>query len=118
MAHKDTLGKSGEQLAARFLEAGGYRIIDRNWRGTRGELDIIAQHEGSTVFVEVKTRSALGFGHPFEAVTPKKLRSLRRLAGEWCAARADAGGRIRLDVIAVIGGLEGPARIEHLRGVG
>jgi len=69
------------------------------------------------VFVEVKTRRAFGFGHPFEAITPKKLRALRRLAGEWCAARAPRG-RIRLDAIAVIGGDDGPARIEHLRGIG
>ncbi|MFC4242778.1 YraN family protein [Gryllotalpicola reticulitermitis] len=117
MAEKDIIGRSGEQLAARFLEAGGYRIIDRNWRGRRGELDIVAEQGGTTVFVEVKTRSTLRFGHPFEAVTPRKLRALRRLAGEWCAA-GEALGRIRLDVIAVIGGLDGPARIEHLRGVG
>jgi putative endonuclease len=118
MAEKDVLGRSGEQLAARFLEAGGYRIVERNWRGTRGELDIIAEHDGATVFVEVKTRSGLAFGHPFEAITPRKLRALRRLAAEWCAAGERAHSRIRLDVIAVIGGLDGPARIEHLRGVG
>jgi putative endonuclease len=118
MAEKDVLGRSGEQLAARFLEAAGYRIVERNWRGTRGELDLIAEHDDTTVFVEVKTRSGLRFGHPFEAITPAKLRSLRRLAGEWCAQAGDARGRIRLDVIAVIGGLDGPARIEHLRGVG
>jgi putative endonuclease len=122
MADKDVLGRSGERLAASFLETAGYRIVDRNWRGSRGELDIVAEHDGTTVFVEVKTRSGLGFGHPFEAITPRKLRSLRRLAGEWCAqaqpSRPSAGGGIRLDVIAVIGGLDGPARIEHLRGVG
>ena len=118
MAEKDVLGRSGEQLAARFLEAGGYRIVERNWRGTRGELDIIAEHDDTTVFVEVKTRSGLGFGHPFEAITPRKLRSLRRLAGEWCAQTERARGLIRLDVIGVIGGKDGPARIEHLRGVG
>jgi putative endonuclease len=123
MAEKDVLGRSGEQLAASFLETAGYRIVDRNWRGTRGELDIVAEQDDTTVFVEVKTRSGLGFGHPFEAITPRKLRSLRRLAGEWCAqaqppSRPPARGRIRLDVIAVIGGLDGPARIEHLRGVG
>lgn len=118
MADKDVLGRNGEQLAARFLETAGYRIIARNWRGSRGELDIVADHHGTTVIVEVKTRSTRAFGHPFEAVTPRKLRALRRLAGEWCA-QAQTGRRgIRLDVIAVIGGIDGPARIEHLRGVG
>ena len=117
MAGKDILGRSGEQLAASFLEAGGYEIVDRNWRGTRGELDIVAERDGTTVFVEVKTRATVGFGHPFEAVTPKKVRALRRLAAEWCAGGAHRG-RIRLDVIAVTGGHDGPARIEHLRGIG
>jgi len=118
MAEKDILGRSGEQLAARFLEDGGYRIVDRNWRGVRGELDIVAERDGTTVFVEVKTRSGPAFGHPFEAVTPKKIRALRRLAGEWCAANLAARPRVRLDVIAVIGGFDAPARIEHLRGIG
>ncbi|AYG02129.1 YraN family protein [Gryllotalpicola protaetiae] len=118
MAEKDVLGRSGEQLAARFLEAGGYRIVERNWRGTRGELDIVAEHDGTTVFVEVKTRSGLRFGHPFEAITPRKLRALRRLAAEWCSASERPRAHIRLDVIGVIGGLDGPTRIEHLRGVG
>jgi putative endonuclease len=117
MADKDILGRSGEQLAAQFLEAAGYRIVERNWRGTRGELDIVAEQGGTTVFVEVKTRAGARFGHPFEAITHKKLRALRRLAGEWCAA-AGSHARIRLDAIAVIGGSDGPARIEHLRGIG
>lgn len=117
MAEKDVLGRGGEELAARFLEAGGYRIVARNWRGSRGELDIVAEHEGTIVFVEVKTRSGLAFGHPFEAVTPRKLRALRRLAGEWCRQAERVRAAIRLDVIAVIGGHDVPARIEHLRGV-
>ncbi|HEY0249041.1 MAG TPA: YraN family protein [Gryllotalpicola sp.] len=117
MADKDVLGRQGEQLAARFLETAGYRVVDRNWRGRRGELDIVAERDGTTVFVEVKTRSTRGFGHPFEAITPRKLRTLRRLAAEWCTERKTVGRRVRLDVIAIIGGLDGPARIEHLRGV-
>jgi putative endonuclease len=118
MADKDALGRGGEDLAARYLEAQGYRIVDRNWRGERGELDIVARRDGTTVFVEVKTRSGGRFGHPFEAITPRKLRTLRRLAGEWCRGADAPSGPIRLDIVAVIGGLDGPARIEHLRGVG
>jgi putative endonuclease len=117
MAGKDILGRSGEELAAGFLEKHGYRIVERNWRGTRGELDIIAESDDTTVFVEVKTRSGSRFGHPFEALTPKKIGALRRLVGEWCASH-DVRRGIRLDVIAVIGGLDAPARIEHLRGIG
>lgn len=117
MARKDILGRSGEQLAADFLEKHGYRIVERNWRGIRGELDIIAEQDDTTVFVEVKTRSGSQFGHPFHALTPKKIAALRRLAGEWCHSHDDVRARIRLDAIAVLGGFDAPAHIEHLRGI-
>ncbi|WP_298226357.1 YraN family protein [Gryllotalpicola sp.] len=116
MARKDDLGKAGEDLAVRYLERNGFRIIARNWRGTRGELDIIALEGDATVFVEVKTRSGLRFGDPLEAVTAAKLRRIRRLAGEWCAGNPGAV-RIRLDVVGIVGGLRAPARITHVRGV-
>ncbi|MBX9718815.1 MAG: YraN family protein, partial [Microbacteriaceae bacterium] len=70
MARKDELGRTGEQLAVEHLTAEGYTILDRNWRCAIGEIDIVARHGETTVVVEVKTRSGLGFGHPLDAVTP------------------------------------------------
>lgn len=117
MARKDELGRRGEDLAARFLEDAGYRVIERNWRCRQGEIDIVACIADTLVFVEVKTRSSLAFGHPFEAITATKLARLRVLAAAWCAEHHPRASRIRLDAVAVIAPRSGPPAIEHLLGV-
>jgi putative endonuclease len=117
MAGKDELGRRGEDLAARFLEDAGYSIVERNWRCRQGEIDIVARIADTLVFVEVKTRSGLAFGHPFEAITATKLTRLRGLAAAWCAEHNPQATRIRLDAIAVIAPRKGTPVIEHLLGV-
>jgi len=117
MAAKDILGRRGEDIAAAALVAKGYLVVDRNWRCPLGELDIVAVDGAETVFVEVKTRSGLGFGHPFESVTPVKLARLRRLAAAWCEAHPGEHDLIRLDVIAVIVPAHGEPTVEHLERV-
>ena len=102
MAAKDTLGRRGEQLAASYLEGCGYTIADRNWRCPQGEIDIVAWHGHELVFVEVKTRSSVAFGHPLEAITAVKLARLRRLAAAWCEAHPGPHDVVRIDGIAVI----------------
>ena len=114
MAAKDLLGRHGEDLAAAFLADAGYGIVDRNWRCRQGEIDIIAVDGDETVFVEVKTRSSVAFGHPFEAITLQKLARLRRLAAAWCAANPGEHNRIRIDAISVIARSDSPAQIDHL----
>ncbi len=120
MARKDELGRAGEKLAAEHLTAAGYTILERNWRCAIGEIDIVAQHGGTTVVVEVKTRSGVGFGHPLDAVTPRKLARLRRLAGAWCEAQptppAQGVRELRIDVIGVVAGRDG-ITIDHLQQV-
>ena len=115
MARKDDLGRRGKQLAVAHLEGLGLVVVDRNWRCALGEIDVVVRDGAEIVFVEVKTRSGLGFGHPFEAITPRKLARLRRLAGAWLAAHPGAGGGARLDAIAVI--ITDAVVIEHLRGI-
>lgn len=117
MARKDELGRRGEDLAARFLEDAGYRLIERNWRCRQGEIDIVAERDDTIVFVEVKTRSSLAFGHPFEAITASKLSRLRGLAGAWCAEHSPSATRIRVDAIAVLAPRGRRPEIEHLLGV-
>jgi len=117
MAAKDDLGRRGEQLATSYLEGKRYVIIERNWRCPLGEIDIVASIGGALAFVEVKTRSGVGFGHPFEAITVQKLARLRRLAGAWCEAHPGRYSSIRIDAIAVIAPRSGPVTIEHLEGV-
>ena len=118
MAAKDELGRRGEDIAADYLAEGGMQVIERNWRCSQGELDIIARTGDELVFVEVKTRSSVAYGHPFEAITPIKLARLRRLAGAWCEAHPDVRGRVRIDAVAVLAPRIGAVTIEHLEGVG
>ena len=84
---KGAVGRFGEQLAVRHLEAAGLRILDRNWRCAEGEIDIVAADGDTLVVCEVKTRSGTGFGDPAEAVVGAKAARLRRLALRWLAAR-------------------------------
>jgi putative endonuclease len=117
VTHNTTLGQRGEQLACEFLAQAGYQILERNWRCPRGEIDIIARRERTTAFVEVKTRSSVAYGHPFEALNLAKLSRLRRLAGLWCQSQPEFVGDIRIDAVAVIMPARGVPTVEHLTGV-
>lgn len=118
MARKDELGRRGEDLATAYLEGAGLLIVERNWRcPPHGEIDIVARDASTIVITEVKTRSSIAFGHPFEAITPVKLARLRRLAGLWRAAHPEVAGGLRIDAVAVIAPHGGDVVIEHLAGV-
>lgn len=117
MAAKDELGKRGEALAAAFLESRGLTVIDRNWRCSHGEIDLVARDGAQTVFVEVKTRSSLALGHPLEAITARKLARLRRLAAAWCEEHPGSYDSIRIDAVGVIAPFAGEVDIEHLERV-
>jgi putative endonuclease len=114
MAAKDALGKRGEEIAAQHLQAAGLVIVDRNWRCSQGEIDLVARDGGELVFVEVKARSSTAFGHPLEAITVTKLARLRRLAAAWCDAHPGNHDHIRIDAVAVIVPTAGPVEVEHL----
>lgn len=120
MAKKDELGRRGEELAAQYLIGHGYRIVDRNWRCSQGEIDLVAERDGEVAVVEVKTRSSVAFGHPFDAITPAKAARLRRLAALWCAAAPRAPRSLRVDAIAILapfGVSDRDVVVEHLAGV-
>ncbi|HTR71404.1 MAG TPA: YraN family protein [Mycobacteriales bacterium] len=117
MLAKDALGRYGEDLAARHLVGAGFTVLARNWRCPVGEVDIVARDGDVLVFAEVKTRRSTAYGHPSEAVTPRKLRKLRELALSWLREHPGGGGELRFDVISVIVPVRGGAQLEHLRGV-
>jgi putative endonuclease len=113
------IGALGEQLAVEHLHGLGLRIVARNWRCRYGELDVIAAEGADTlVFVEVKTRTGDGFGGVAEAVTPQKVRRIRRLAGLWLAGQESGWSQIRIDVIGVRLGHRRTPEVTHVRGVG
>lgn len=111
------LGRAGEGLAASHLSAQGWQIVERNLRLRQGELDIVALDHATLVFVEVKTRRSFVTGVPQAAVTPDKLRRLRRLAGEYLMERSTPHRDVRIDVVAVHAQLDGTFSIEHLEAV-
>lgn len=117
MAAKDALGKRGESLAAAHLENLGYTVIDRNWRCSQGEIDLVVRERDEVAFVEVKTRSTTAFGHPLESITAPKLARLKRLANAWLDAHALGVPVIRIDAVAVIAPRGGPVSVEHLKRV-
>lgn len=117
MRKSDALGRYGEAVAARHLERNGWLILGRNWRCDIGEVDIIAQRGAVVAVCEVKTRRSTRFGSPLEAVTPDKLRRLRRLAGRWLAQHRAYAETIRIDVISVLVDDAGLTSIHHIEAV-
>jgi len=98
------LGAYGEDLAASWYSDRGYRVLARNWRCDEGELDLVLEREGTVVICEVKTRSSLRYGSPFEAVGPAKQHRLRRLAARWLREESPLRPvRVRFDVAGVVG---------------
>jgi putative endonuclease len=114
------IGALGEQLAVDHLNQLGLRVLTRNWRCRYGELDIIAADDATlaVVFVEVKTRTGEHYGGVEQAVTPAKVRRLRRLAGLWLAQQQGSWASVRLDVIAIRIGRRRTPEITHIQGVG
>ncbi|WP_459957380.1 YraN family protein [Nocardia sp. IFM 10818] len=117
MASNLALGAHGEELAAQYLRAAGMEIVARNWRCRYGELDLIARDRGVTCFIEVKTRSGLGFGPPAAAVTFEKQQRIRRLALLWLHEQDGPWLHIRFDVVSVLLRPGQDPVIEHLRAV-
>jgi len=119
MPYNLTLGRAGEDRAAEHLIAEGYDVVDRNWRCSEGELDIVAVRGGELAVVEVKTRTSRRYGHPFEALDDRKTIRLWKLAYMWARAHPSAsrGKRLRVDAIAVTGADPSHGEVEHLRGI-
>jgi putative endonuclease len=111
---RKALGDWGEATAAVHLERNGYCILERNARTREGEIDLVARHEGTVVFIEVKTRSGTNYGDPIEAVTPAKAGRIRRLAAAWLAERDVKRRTIRFDVIGILRRQDGTFEIDHL----
>ena len=92
-------GRAGEQIAARYLQKQGYRLLAMNYRTRYGEIDLIAQDGDTVVFVEVKTRKDASFAPAYAAVTPKKQERLRQTAQQWMAEKGEQPARF--DVVEV-----------------
>jgi putative endonuclease len=108
------LGQRGEAAAEAFLQMRGYRIIARNYRCPLGELDLVAQEQGSVVFIEVKTRRGARAGSGGEAISACKRRRMTRLARYFLAAHGLEGVPCRFDVVT-LSVRPGTARVQMWR---
>ncbi len=100
------VGRFGEKAAVRHLKKQGYKILKRNWRWEKWEIDIIAQKGDYTVFTEVKTRrqseeTSHRFGQPAGAVTKDKIEHIRRGAAVYLGLYPQKGGMTRFDVVEI-----------------
>lgn len=108
------IGMEAEDCAAGFLEAAGFRIWERNYRAFRGEIDIVASHTDTIVFVEVRFRKGAEYGEPFETIGKTKQRAIFRTAERYLAERSlTEGWNVRFDVISITAGDSGVPQIEH-----
>lgn len=114
------IGDRGEAIAAAYLEEHGYIVLERNYRFQQAEVDLVcfkpaAKYKagGELVFVEVKTRTGLGFGRPEEAVTEAKQRTVMRAAEAYLYERKFDGAACRFDVVSIVLPRGGDPQIEH-----
>jgi putative endonuclease len=94
-------GRGAEDLAVALLEGRGFRILARNWRRPEGELDVVADDQGTCVFVEVRSRTGEEFGHPLETVNQRKRAQIIRAARLYLDAEPTPAEAYRFDVVGV-----------------
>ena len=112
MADHNELGKKGEQLAIAFLIKNEYKILEKNYRFQKAEVDIIAQKKDVLAVVEVKTRSTTYFGNPQDFVNPKKIKLLLSAIDNYVVEK-DLDVEVRFDIIAIIHQKK-ETKIQHL----
>jgi putative endonuclease len=113
MAEHNQLGEKGEQLAVDFLVKNDYKILEKNYRYLKAEVDIIALKKDVLAVVEVKTRSTDYFGNPQDFVNPKKIKLLLSAIDHYVNEK-DLDVEVRFDIIAIIH-QKNTTKIEHLK---
>lgn len=113
MATHNDFGKKAEDLAVEYLQKNGYRILVRNFRFQRAEIDIIAEKNNLIVVVEVKARSTDAFMLPQEAVTKTKIKSIVSAANHYLE-EFNKNQEVRFDIISVLPDDKGNLNMEHI----
>lgn len=111
------LGDFGERVAVAHLESKGYRILERNFRVREGEIDIIAERGGTTVFAEVRTRRGGAMGSAAESITGTKAAHLLAAAQAYAQKRGIGDADQRIDLIGLTLAADGRVMsLEHIEG--
>ena len=101
MAQHNELGKKGEQAAATFMKSKGYKVLERNWRIYRHEIDIVAEDEEYIIFVEVKTRTTREWGNPEDFIGKGKIKRIVE-AADLYLQDSDIDKPARFDIISAV----------------
>ncbi len=101
MAVHNDRGKEGERLARLFLIKKGFKILEKNWRHARAEIDLIAADEEELIFIEVKTRTSVNFGLPEDCVDRFKQQRLAEAAEAYVQITGFKGD-LRFDIISIL----------------
>ncbi len=99
---RSATGNGSEFLAGQYFSDHGYRIVERNYRARRGEIDLVVEKDNELAFVEVRYRKTEKFGAPEETVTTAKRRKLSLAALEFITSRDAAEKSLRFDVLAMV----------------
>jgi len=99
---KQEFGIEGEDLAAEYLKKNGYKIFERNYRTKFGEIDIIAEKNHSLYFIEVKTRSNLNHGAPYEAVNKRKIYHIKKAAQYYLLKNKFEAYKLKVAVFSIL----------------
>lgn len=113
MADHNDFGKTAEEVAATHLQKSGYKILARNFRFQKAEIDIIAEKDNLIVIVEVKARSTDAFMLPQEAVTKTKIKLLVSAANHFME-ESSRDQEVRFDIISVLPDKEKNMIINHI----
>lgn len=111
------LGVDGEFIASQYLETKDYHIIAKNFHSRFGEIDIIATHGKTLVFVEVKLRSSWAFGSPFESITNKKIEKMKKTAYYFMTLKNMNKVNFRFDAVGIDIDKSGGRKIEHIENI-
>ncbi len=107
------IGRIGEMLAAKYLQKKGFKILTKNFRSNRTEIDIIAQRNNKIHFIEVKTRLSTVKGKPYEAVGRTKVSHLLKTATYFLLQTGKKEHKLSLDVVSIL--LDGANNIRSLQ---
>lgn len=113
MAQHNELGKWGEEIAEKFLQNKGYRILARDWKDNHKDIDIIAEDNGTLVFVEVKTRKNDTYMQPEQAVNKQKIKNLTLAANRFVKMN-QIDMNLRFDIVSITGTNENSCKINHI----
>ncbi|HUG27066.1 MAG TPA: YraN family protein [Gemmatimonadales bacterium] len=111
---RHVLGHEGEEAAVAFLEARGWRVLERRFRLGHHDIDLIIRQGRQVAFVEVKTRRSHRFGSPLEALGFRQRRAQSKVAMVWVQRHGRPDDEYRFDLIVVDQSAPDAVRVEHV----